>query len=613
MKKFFTLILGVSLVFGVVAQDGNGKNRKAIPVKLDKNIEAQGSYSIMNSKDIPFAVPVGVTNYDLQTNDGVARRLISHGDGTFSTVWIQYHGTNMPNAPERGTGYNHFDGSSWLYTEMSGNPTIDGTQRTGWPAIVALENGNEFVVNHASSSGYYGWTQSIGASGSNWSQQNAGASQPLLWPRAASSGNTIHTFGVVDYDITYNDQSPAPVYMKSEDGGSTWGALIQPDGIGSTYFDGIGGDSYAIDANGDVVAIVVFDIMSDFALFKSEDGGDTWTKKIIADFPVDLYSWSAGVIIDEETDGVADTCTTVNGADVVVDANGVVHVGFSSLLIVDDDAGDDAASYFYGFNNGIHYWNDTMAEGNYDGTPSTTSFHELYMGDDSETWVGWTPDVDGSGIIGDGITGTGSYGFAGWCGFPSIAMDASDNVYISYSATMEGDDYLKTDAFPEPQNFKHVLISQKIDGAWLDPIDVTSVDGTNAENIFCTLAKNTYDNTLYMQLQWDNEPGCSLKEDAGEPITENYMLFKGLPLPIGSSSIDFIKNEVSVNVFPNPVSDVLNIMANNLNYIELFNVVGKRILFSNKNEISLKNISSGTYILKVHTDNGIATKKVQKF
>lgn len=607
-------MLGVLFVTGIVAQDG--KNRTAVPVKSQKKIISLGTCNTLNSKLIPDAVPVGFTNYDLQTNDGIAKRLINHGDGTFSTVWIQYQGETLPGAPERGSGYNYYDGSSWLYTlltEPGNNITIEGSQRTGWPAIVALDDGTEYVANHANTAGYFGWTQTIGASNTGWTQKNSDASEPLLWPRAAVSGDTIHIFGVVDYDITYNGQSPAPIYLRSTDGGDTWDGLVQPTGIGSTFFDGIGGDSYAIDANGDVVAFVLFDIMSDCVLFKSTDGGDNWTKKIIADFPVNLYDWEGGVLIDEDTDGIADTCTTVNNADVVIDDNGVVHVGFSTLLIVDDDPGDNAASYFFAYNNGIHYWNDTMDEGYYDGTPTSSSFHELYISDVTEMWIGWTPDLDESGIIGDGITGSGKYGFQGWCGYPSIALDASDNIYISYSATMEGDDYLKLDANPEPQNFKHILVSQKIGSTWEDPIDVTSVDGTNAENIYCTLAKNA-DTHLYMQYQWDNEPGLNINTNGdGDAATYNYILFKAIPLPISVSEVKSIENNIAVMVYPNPANDIINVNANNIKYIEVYNILGTGIMLikDNFDNIDVSTLSSGSYVFKVTTDEGVAVKKVQ--
>lgn len=611
MRKFLTLILGILFVFGAAAQ--NGRNRTAIPVKLDKQIPAKGIHTVLKAtKDIPTATPVGMTNYDMQTNDGIAKRLINHGDGTFSTTFIQYHGANMPTAPDRGTGYNYFDGTSWLYTVMSGNPRIEGAMKTGWPALVALDNGTEVVVNHFNATGgYFGWVQNIGASGTSWTQQNASASQALLWPRAASSGNVIHTFGVVDQGIVYNNQSPAPVYMRSTDGGVSWGGLVQPDGIGSDYFDGISGDSYNIDANGDVVAIVCFDLLSDFVLFKSIDGGDTWTKTIIADSPSDLYDWGAGIIIDADGDAIADTCTTVNNADLVVDDAGVVHIAFSTILILDEDAGDDAASYFYGYNNYIHYWNDNMAAGVFTEV-SSPSFHELHISPEAELYIGWTPDADGSGILGDGITGTGDYGFQGWCGFPSIALDASNNVYISYSATMEGDEYLKTDAFPEPQNYKHIHISQKIDGVWSDPIDVTTVDGANSENVYCTLAKKV-DTNVYLQYQYDSEPGSSLREDAGEPITDNYILFKAIPVPILPASVESLNNNVKLTVYPNPTVDMITITAQNVNKVEIYNILGEKVYSAaNVETVNLEKFSAGAYILKVYTNEGVATKKIQK-
>ncbi len=615
MRKFY--LLSVSLLLSAFAFAQVAPGPKAFPASNQKQVKAHGSYTRLNSKEIPLAETVGLTNYDLQTNDGVARRLINHGDGTLSTVWTQYHGTTMPAAAERGTGYNYFDGSAWKFASFDGNVRIEGTTRTGWPAIVALDNGNEFVVNHArTAGGYYGWKQVKGTNNTNWTAAPVAQSKALYWPRATSSGNTIHVFGVVDSEVIFNGQKPCPVYIRSTDGGTTWGGLVQPTGITSEFFDGIGGDSYAIDANGEVVAIVVFDLMNDFTLFKSTDGGSTWTKKIIADFPQDLYSWSAGVLIDKDADAVADTCTTVNGADVVVDDNGTVHVAYSTVLVLDDDATDDVASYFYGYNNFIGYWNDDMAAGVYTSGASTTSFHELYVSPEAEDeqWIGYTPDIDGSNVL--EITGSGAYGFGGYCGFPSIALDESENVYVSYSATMEGDDYLKTDASPSAQNFKHILISQKVDGMWYFPLDVTSVDGTNAENIYCTLAKNA-DSKLYMQYQWDGEPGIFMRDDptgTHDPITDNFILVKGIevPLPDAIPTSNGAVSLVSAMVYPNPVTDFVNISASGMTKIELYNVSGSLVLSSSKSMINMSNLPTGTYIAKVYTSKGVVAKKIQK-
>ena len=70
-----------------------------------------------------------------------------------------------------------------------------------------------------------------------------------------------------------------------------------------------------------------------------------------------------------------------------------------------------------------------------------------------------------------------------------------------------------------------------------------------------------------------------------------------------------------VSLYPNPTSGVLNI--NNLeanSTIEIFNVIGEKVLFSNllkgNNIVDLSNLSNGSYFVKLNSNNQIITKKV---
>ncbi len=73
-----------------------------------------------------------------------------------------------------------------------------------------------------------------------------------------------------------------------------------------------------------------------------------------------------------------------------------------------------------------------------------------------------------------------------------------------------------------------------------------------------------------------------------------------------------------VSCYPNPVTDVLTIIADqllNIEYIELFNVAGQKIeiaetVFSNTTQLNLQNVTSGIYTVKIITDKGIVVKQI---
>ena len=74
------------------------------------------------------------------------------------------------------------------------------------------------------------------------------------------------------------------------------------------------------------------------------------------------------------------------------------------------------------------------------------------------------------------------------------------------------------------------------------------------------------------------------------------------------------------NLFPNPATDLVNITNSDVmvvNQVEIYDVTGKLIntqKFSNETEIQLnvETLNSGTYLLHLHTNEGIAVKKLIK-
>ena len=73
-------------------------------------------------------------------------------------------------------------------------------------------------------------------------------------------------------------------------------------------------------------------------------------------------------------------------------------------------------------------------------------------------------------------------------------------------------------------------------------------------------------------------------------------------------------DKLSLKIYPNPVSSVLNIvMKSEIKSVEIFNLIGKRVLrFINK-KINISQLPAGLYILKIETVNGsIGTRKIMK-
>lgn len=534
MRKLFLLTLISLFAFSVFGQDVLAP-KKANDLVVQKVLQKEVKIIPFGSKDIPVGEPIGLTNYDLQSNSAVARRMINHGDGTLSAVWLQYQGDVLPDAPERGTGYNFYDGSSWIYTgsSMSGNTTIEGSQRTGWPAISIDGEGNEYVYNHFTATGVFGWKQSVGASDVGWTQVNANNAEPITWPRTAQSGQNIVIIGAGESDIAFNTHNM--VLIRSTDGGATFTDITSS--IDYSNVLGVQGDSYAITARDNVFAFVVFTGMNDVTVWKSVDYGENWTPITIVDLPI-AYNTSGGVLYDQNSDGFPDAITATDGTgDVIIDSEGKVHVVFPRMVNADDDPSGDGNSFFP-YTDWILYWNEGMGEGVFtdeaiipwisEDFPFIIDSLNMPLAIDT---IGWCPDLNGNGDFDFVEVGDAEYPFGMYYGslssFTSMGIDADDNIYVAYSTVMEGDDYLKEDAAPNAQQYRHVWITKYNGESWGAPTLISDVDGS-AENVYPSLAEYVDDN-IHLWIQWDNEPGVLLKEDS-DPVTDNYIVYKSVPV-----------------------------------------------------------------------------------
>ncbi|MGI6470525.1 MAG: T9SS type A sorting domain-containing protein [Paludibacteraceae bacterium] len=78
------------------------------------------------------------------------------------------------------------------------------------------------------------------------------------------------------------------------------------------------------------------------------------------------------------------------------------------------------------------------------------------------------------------------------------------------------------------------------------------------------------------------------------------------------NAIENIELGNQLSIYPNPVSSELRVSSENLkiNAIEITDLTGKIVLVSNKTDINVSNLSNGTYLVNIHSDKGIVTKKI---
>lgn len=394
MKRLL-LLLAFS-PFLVVGQEETEQTRMQVPVEdvmMDKSVER-------SQNDVPSDVKeraasempqfykklkdeklfvdwenMGITRYDLQTNSSVGRRVQVYEDSRASVVWTD--GQNEPGYDNRGTGYNHFDGSD-LIREAEDVNRIESI-RSGWPNIGTFGSGEdriEFTLTHIAGSeegtGGYAFSKNDGIGSTNFNTTTHQAGSGPIWWRTATSGDWLHMIG------TYSDNTDGPnaeiegverptVYYRSNDRGETFvdSNILLPT-YGDTTKRQIGiADIYSIDARDSVVAIVMSEFARQLTLWKSTDYGETWETHEIVNTGIDYKEFSRGTWNLEVVDGDPNPIDSFpdDKVSLVLDESGTAHVSYSVLAGYRDSTREDIEPTQYTYNrfiNGIHYWNDEM-------------------------------------------------------------------------------------------------------------------------------------------------------------------------------------------------------------------------------------------------------------
>ena len=383
--------------------------------------------------------PVSITNtgYQLQTNGATRNAIVQNSDGSLS-VANTFSAVSVTPWADRGTGYNYYNGSVW-----GPGPTVRvETTRAGFTNIAVTSSGKEHTLAHSPTpstnpmaynsrpvKGTGAWTQN---SNPILSPTGPGGS---LFPRMTSggtNGNSLHAIAILTPTVfpngaAYQGQNGAFAYARSTDEGVTWSSWTCPSQLDtSNGFPGFpnGGDAYAIDARGDVIAYAVGTMVSDFVLMKSTDNGTTWTQTLIKNF---FYRNYTGQYLTDTLNipTVIDTIDVGDGnIDVVLDNSNNAHVFFGHTRVLCDDTAQGWS--YYPVTDGLYYWNETMTPG-----------HPVI--------IAGMEDLDLSGTL-DFPTPTpstdvpmGIY-LGGMVSHPSCGVDASGKIFCLYDAPIEAAD-----------------------------------------------------------------------------------------------------------------------------------------------------------------------------
>lgn len=553
---------------------------------------------------------IGITNFDIQTLASMGRRIGEPSPGTIGATWQM--SLVQPNWPDRGTGYNFFDGTAW-----GPNPTaqVEGA-RSGYPSYTVMENGTEVVISHkALAAGWQliAYTKPFGSS--TWTEHILPSNVPggNVWAKIAAGGadgNSLHVIGITLNPSfggsEYKGMTNHPLYWRSTDGGQTWDKqdFVLP-GVDSSAYLSMGAESYNIDAKGETVAISFTDIFGDILVMKSTDNGDTWQKHVVYDFPLDKWNGEAYTEADLPADPDAPdplaTLSTDGAGSLVIDNQGKVHFFFGQLY-VQGNTTDTTIGVYLG-TNGIAYWNE-----------DATSF----------TTIAGAEDFDGdmSLTIG-GTIGDYRYSNAGLASYPMASVDDDGTIYLTYQAMHE----LFTDG-AGGNTYRHIFITKSTDGGetWSAPFDIINEDVTEepafVEAAFPAIPAHTSD-AIQLIYQQDYVPGLTA---ANATVPDQYIMHVTLDkntFAVLSSTDEPATVFNTLTLTPNPAAGQVSVgfelsQKAEVN-LHLVNLVGQQIAQkqlgnltagAHRTALSLDGLEAGIYFVRIAVDGKSMTRKL---
>lgn len=557
MKKFFTIFFCAPFL-------GIAQNSVKADEQKTREMNARATQEVLSpvinklrppaqnktnaDKPLYGAVTIGTTEYDLQSNNSVDRRLQKYTNNRMTAVWTT--STDASPFEQRGTGYNQYTGTAWRKA-LPNNARFESS-RVGWPTTgMATFNGvdKEYVFAHAvANSGLTGgfiFSQNTGigtdfVSGSKVLNDtyNAATIPGPIWSRAATAGSRIvllecftDSSSTYPGHMTLNGVRTPIVYSIYDATTDTWVKknVALPDYDSTRYTRG-SADDYAIDASGNKVRIVIGGTFDDLALWSSDDGGNTWTKTVIDSFK--------RAIPAPRTNPRGMNNGTVS---VLIDGNGVTHVAWAITCLVWDSVNADKTFSTYVFTNaeaeGIFYWNDKKVGGNY---PAIKQIGEvLDMDGDNVVTLAANTRSRNYGGYGGSITLTSSNAsISAVSNQPMLSYDANGNVFCTYISPVENDES------PDAENYNDIFVVYSKDGGtnWAAPQNLTKTSGF--EDVYPSITKVT-DSKLRVMYFLKDDPGVSVNNtnNPQRTVNVNYM-----EIPVSKILSD------SVGKFPNGIN-----------------------------------------------------------
>jgi hypothetical protein len=322
-------------------------------------------------------------------------------------------------------------------------------------------------------------------------------------------------------------------------------------------------------------------------------------------------------------DGAPDTVETSDASvNVVLDATNNAHVFFGRMMVL----GDGAALSYFPYTDGLMYWNETMAP-------------------NSPVMIAATIDYNSDGILNiyndpaGTLLGMGTYQRS-ITSFPSAGIDASGNLYVTYSSVFEGinnggEGYdinlgVLVNPISGEKSFRHQYIMRSEDNGatWCDPIDITQPDYSAAgfdyhEGVYGAIAKDN-DSHVYVIVADDQSPGHGVTITADVQSGPGNIIYYKIPAADIACNVSVSENELlsEISLYPNPASGSVSLVLNSAKAakatVTVYNMVGQAVSTLSKNlasgantlSLDIANYNTGIYFVSTVVEGKTYSQKL---
>jgi hypothetical protein len=149
------------------------------------------------------------------------------------------------------------------------------------------------------------------------------------------------------------------------------------------------------------------------------------------------------------------------------------------MRVLDTEIDAQGETSYFPYTDWILYWNDKMPAGHYNGGVTKPSFIDMQVAAEVDT-IAWWFDLNNNGDYDFPTVADLPFGkyFSALSSMPTLGTDAYGNVFMAYTMVMETDQYTKSDATPNAQNYRYVWFRYRTPwGEWSDFYNVSDYEG----------------------------------------------------------------------------------------------------------------------------------------